>query len=410
MAQLNKLHVKEVKTLPVGMHGDGGGLWLQVQAKGQRSWAFRYISPTTRKPRQMGLGSADSVSLAKARDIAIELRRKIVDGIDPLDERVAAAIAAAPAAPVSVMTFAEVTESFMRAHRSRWATEKLFKLWQSTLVAYAYPVIGTKAVHAVTTADMMAILDPIWRVKSDTAAAVRMRVEAVLSYGYVHSTLPRPPFNPAVWRGNLDVLLPQLSRIKKVQHHPAMQYRDIPAFMAKLVAADTVRAKAMQFLILNACRSNEARLVRWPHIDLTAAVWNAPEELMKARRPHRFPLSPQAMQLLRTMPVVGLNSIGLIFMGAKKDYPMSQNTLAHVLDGLDVHGDTVHGFRSAFSDWAVEVGGYSDQLAEVQLAHSVKTATQAAYLRTDMLDLRRPMMNAWADYVMSGTQAMAVAA
>lgn len=408
MAALNKLTARQVATLPAGRYGDGGNLWLQVQGKDQRSWGFRYISLSTGKPRYMGLGSVGDVPLAKARDLAIEIRRKIADGIDPLDERAAAAAVVAPRAP-SGMTFAEATESFMQAQRSRWKTEKLTKLWKSTLVTYAYPVIGEKAVHAVTTSDMMAILDPIWRVKSATAATVRMRVEAVLSYGYVHSDLPRPAFNPAVLRGNLDVLLPSIGRIKKTQHLAAMHYRDVPAFMAKLIAADTVNTKAMQFVILNACRSNEARFVRWSHIDLAAAVWNAPEELMKAGRVHRFPLAPQAVQLLRDMRVVGLNNTGLIFMGAKQDRPMSQNTLSHVLDGLGVHGDTVHGFRSAFSDWAVEVGGHSDQLAEVQLAHAVKTVTQAAYLRTDMLDLRRPMMNAWADYVI-GAQAVAVAA
>ena len=419
MAKMHKLKTLQVTSLGTGMHGDGGGLWLQVQGKDQRSWALRYISPRTGKPRQMGLGSVDTVTLKRARDLAIEYRRKIGDGIDPLDERANAV------APTLDITFAEATEAFIASHEVTWKHSDYAEKWRDQLTTHAYPVIGKLPIHAIGVDHMLAVLKPIWTTLPPTATIVRGRIQRVLSYGYASSKLPRPARNPAMWLDNLDILLASPSAVWQSKHHPAMPYAEIPKFMARLAHQTEIQARCLEYLILNACRCIEARTVCFDHISLTDEVWTGAAELMKGRKgrgkAHRFPLSWAAMKLIRSIRENQTRDtrdgdVGLLFPGQKRHLPLCHASVGNLLDQMGVVGPTIHGFRSAFFDWAVDSGRYSDTLANKQLAHGVKDEegrpdkVRGAYFRTDMLDLRRPMMNAWADYVMSGTQAMAVAA
>jgi integrase len=394
---LNRLSAKAVTTARPGEHLDGNGLLLIVAESGSRSWLLRYKLNGRR--RGMGLGSPPVIGLAAARDLATDARRLIAQGIDPIEHRKAeqaqAKIEAAKA--VSFETFAT---TFMDGRDAGLRNVKHRKQWRNTLSTYAYPIIGHVAVGAIDTDMVLQILKPIWQKKLETAKRVRGRIEAVLSAAKVQGL--REGDNPALWRGHLDLVLPSPNKVHATKHHAAMDWRELPGFVASLRERDDVAAKALLFLILCASRSGEVRLARWREIDIGKKLWTIPPERMKGRREHRVPLTAAAIAVLEAMP--RRDGDALIFPGAIKDSTMSDMTLSAMLK--QTHRDlTVHGFRSTFKDWCRQRTNFSDVLSEMALAHVVGDKTTRAYGRSDLHEERRPLMDAWAGFVMSAERA-----
>ena len=333
-----------------GTYADGNNLYLQVRGPDRRSWLFRYMRRG--RARAMGLGSADDVSLAEARLRAAEARAVLASGRDPLDDRAADHAAAVARA----ITFATAADHYFTAHQAGWsrtyATDE-----RAAVTNYAIPVMGAVPVADVGTADVLRALEPIWRTKTTTASALRARIEAVLSYATVQGWRQGP--NPAIWRGNLALLLPAPRKLRTVEHHAALRWQDIPAFMRELRARDTISARCLEFTILTAVRSGEARDARWEEIDLDAAVWSIPAERMKARGELRVPLTAPAIELLRCIEPLAVD--GFIFPGRSHKpgrrlaaQPMNDATLRKLLEKMGRGDLTVHGFRSTFKDWASE--------------------------------------------------------
>ena len=281
----NRLTSKFVEKINTdGNFADGGGLFLQVQTKVDgaiaKSWVVRYRSQAGRI-REMGLGKLDYVSLGEARTRAIEARRKAANGIDPIDERKALREELRSAAR-EVMTFKACAEAYIEAHKASWKSDKHAAQWTSTLATYAYPVFGEKPVSEITQTLVLRVLDPIWPTKTETANRVRGRIEAVLDWAKVRGY--RSGENPARWKGHLDKALPARTKIKRVAHHAALPYKDLPGFMKELVLSESAGARAFAFCILNVTRTSETLLAEESEFDLDAGVWTILAIRMKAGR------------------------------------------------------------------------------------------------------------------------------
>lgn len=384
-----------------GLQHDGGGLYLQVSAGGAKSWLFRYMLNGRR--RDMGLGSADVVSLSDARAEA-EVHRTMVkrDGLDPIEER-RRERAERVAEASRVMTFEQCAEAYIAAHEAGWRNPKHRQQWRNTLKTYAFPVIGDLPVQEVDTFLVLKVLEPIWRTKTETATRLRGRIESILEWATVRNH--RSGENPARWGGQLKTLLPAPGKIPKVQHMKALPYGDLQAFMAKLRKRDGSAARALEFQILTVARPGEVVNMVWEEIDLTRGEWTIPAERMKMGREHRVPLSEQALGLLKRQAKESLSSrpaaatvpTGIVFQGGRGTGALSNNAVGALLKrvGVDVTG---HGFRSTFSDWCAECTTHSSDLREMALAHAVGNKVEAAYRRGDMFEKRRALMQQWSDY------------
>lgn len=374
-----------------GYYGDGAGLWLQVSASGSKSWIFRYT--LAGKQREMGLGATHTVTLAAARAQAKECRLMLRDGKDPLDTRKAAKLAEAMA-KARMMTFDQCAAAYIAAHRGSWKNAKHASQWENTLSTYATPIIGTLPVADVDTALVVKVLSPIWQSKTETATRLRGRIESILDWATVSKH--RQGENPARWRGHLENLLADPSRVARVVHHPALPWQEVGAFMAELRAREGIAARAVEFTILTAARSGEVRGATWDEIDLTAGLWTIPAERMKGKREHRVPLSPPALALLSATPRLE----ALVFPGRREGVGLSDMSLTAVLRRMGRTAITVHGFRSTFRDWCAEsvANSFPREVCEHALAHSLPDKVEAAYRRGDLLEKRVMLMQAWASF------------
>jgi integrase len=409
--KLYRLTATEVRNAKVpGFVHDGGGLFLQVAARSpktdpagvSKSWVFRFTSPTVltnsgkRMRREMGLGSADRVTLGDARRLADAARKVLSEGDDPIERRKAVQLARIDAAEAArrAITFRQASERYLDAQRRAWRTEKQAKLWAASMAAYAYPVLGEVPVSAVDVGRVLEVLEPIWFEKPETAARIRQRVEAVLDWAAVRGH--RAAENPARWRGHLEKTLP--ARAKPVRHHPALPYEQMAAFMKALRAIQGSGALALELCILTASRSTETLNARWREFDLEAALWTIPADRMKAKRAHRVPLSAQAVALLARLKQAAHPGADLLFPGQGTGRALSGMSMLAVLRRMERTDITVHGFRSTFRDWAGEVTNFPREVAEAALAHVLPDKTEAAYRRGDALEKRRLMMQSWADF------------
>jgi integrase len=374
---------KVTKEKRPGLYGDGGNLYLHIGKAGNRSWIFRFMIDGT--ARSMGLGAVHTVSLAEARDAALEARKLVRLGNDPIEAKHAARNTLRQEKAKSV-TFQACAERYIEAHKKGWRNEKHAKQWPATLEAYVYPAIGDLPVAQIDTGHITRILqgeDKLWDTKTETAGRVRGRIELVLDYAKARNW--RTGENPARWRGHLEHVLPKKSKVKKVKHLPALPWKEVANFMAPLSTQEGVAARALEFTILTAARTSETIGARWDEINMTEKVWTIPGARMKREREHRVPLSEAALTVLRKVERDG----DFIFPGIKTD---SMLTLLPLMGRDDI---TVHGFRSTFRDWAAETGESSD-IAEAALAHALKDKTQAAYQRGDLLQRRHQLMQRWA--------------
>jgi integrase len=377
--KVNRLNARAAGTISKnGRHADGGGLYLSISPNGGRRWVFLYRWHG--KPTEIGLGSARSVTLARARELAGQARAKLAEKISPKDSR----------KPTNGSTFGECADRLIGAMRPSWRSGKHAAQWEMTLREYAAPLRGLP-VDKITTDDVLSVLKPPWNEKPETASRLRGRIERVLDAAKAQGL--RSGENPARWRGHLDHLLAKRQRLTR-GHYPAMTYADVSAFMATLRKREGIAARALEFGILTAARSGEVIGARWVEFDLDGAVWTVPAARMKAGKEHRIPLAPRALKIVKDMGLSG----EFVFPGGKPGRPLSAKALAKALRRMKVKNATVHGFRSTFRDWAAECTNFTNEVCEAALAHVIENKVEAAYRRGDLFDKRRKLMDAWVVY------------
>ncbi len=383
--KIELLAAREVDTRKAGFHSDGGNLYLRVKDTGARSWVFRY--KLAGKVTELGIGSKNAVSLARARELAGKMRTALADGKNPSD--------VLNRRDTTAMTFADCATELIETKRSGWRNAKHAAQWTATLEQYAYPTIGSKLPADISLADVKAILLPMWAIKTETATRLRQRIEAVLDYATVHEGA-HGRYNPARWKGNLDQVLPAASKVTKRVHHAAADYADVPGILSALRDKDFVSAYCLRFTILTAARSGEARGALWNEIDFTAKTWTIPAHRMKAAVLQRVPLCDEAMQVLTKMLEWRMGDSERVFSGERGGL-LSDVAINKTLHSIapDV---TVHGFRSSFRMWGAETTAYPSAVLEAALAHVNPNEVEASYQRSDLFDRRRELMQAWGSY------------
>ena len=394
-AELSPLSISRLKDPGLWAVGGVSGLYLHVNARGARSWILRVVVGDKR--RDMGLGGYPDIGVADARQKAREARLKIEQGVDPILLRKQAK-SELMALQATDKTFEQAAGEYIKIHADSWSNDKHRKQWESTLAAYAFPVVGKLSLRHIRQEHILKILEPIWTTKTETATRVRGRMESILDWAKVKGL--RSGENPAAWKGHLDHMLPAPTRLKKIEHLTAVPVREMPGFMVKLRQAAGIAAQALEFLILTAARSGEVRGITWQEVSLEDALWIVPAERMKMKKEHRVPLSNRAVDILKSQPRIDGNP--LVFP-APRGSQMSDATMSAVLKRMNVDA-TVHGFRSSFRDWCGDYTNYPRDLAEQCLAHGADDPVEAAYRRGDALERRREIMNEWSKFI-AGHQA-----
>ncbi len=384
------------QTKKIGMHADGAGLFLQVtrgvSGEIKRSWLVRVRLPGGHT-REMGLGPATGDNLSDARDKARDARDLADEGIDPIVDRDMRRRQQAEEAARSI-TFRKAAETYIETHEASWRNAKHRQQWRNTLATYAYPVLGDLPVQSIDVDLVTKVLDPIWRTKTETASRLRGRIETVIDWAIVRGF--REGDNPARWKGYLQRALPARSKIHQVRHQNALAYAELPAFMRVLRADTSIGARALEFAILTAARTNEALGATWDEVDLVREVWTVPAVRMKGGREHRVPLSPRASKLLVEMEDLALaRDDNLVFPGQRGGQPLSSMALLMLLRRLKRNDVTTHGFRSTLRDWAAEETVFPREIAEAALAHVSGDKVERAYQRGDYLERRRQLMIEW---------------
>jgi integrase len=373
-----------------GRFSDGGSLYLSVSPNGGKRWVFLFR--WRGRPREMGLGSARSVTLARARDRAAEARRLLADGLDPIAET------RRQEAPIP--TFTEAAAELMNSLEPSWRGTRQRRQWEQTFFDYAKP-LADMPVDTIEVEHVLKALRPIWTTKPATASLVRSRIERVLDAARAQGQ--REGENPARWRGHLAMLLPASRKLVR-GHFAAMSYQDMPAFMGRLRALQGTSARCLEFQILTAARPSEALGASWEEIDLVQRLWIIPAGRMKAAREHRVPLTSRALEILEIMKRES-GTAGLVFPSRKPGRPRSGMELARAIQRAEGGPVTAHGSaRSSFRDWAGDASHFPREVAEAALAHSVGNATELAYRRSTALEKRRAMMDAWESYLLQRPQ------
>jgi integrase len=389
--------IKVARANKPGLYCDGGGLYLRVSPRGTKSWIFRYRHKG--KLRDMGLGSIRLVGLAEARAAAHEQAKATlalrhgIEASDPISRRRELRTAQEIEAAKGI-TFRKCADAYIAAHQAGWRNPKHRRQWISTLGTYVHPVIGDLPARAIDTALVLKIIEPIWSTKTETAARVRGRIEAILDWATARGH--RTGENPARRRGHLDHLLPNKAKVRRVEHRAALPYVDIASFVAELRQQKGIGARALEFTILTAARTSEVIGARWDEFNLSERLWTVPPERMKSGREHRVPLSDAAMTIIEHMAAIRQND--LVFPGAKKNRLLSHMTMLNVLGRMGRADVTAHGFRSTFRDWCAERTAFPAEVAEMALAHTVSDAVEAAYRRGDLFEKRRQLAEAWAKF------------
>jgi integrase len=399
---LTALQVERLKV--PGRHAVGGvaGLHLRIRPSpsSSRVWTLRVVVENHR--RDFVLGSYPTVTLAEAIESARAKRRELL-GDEGRQLDVPKALDEASAAPPKQLTFAEAAEAYIQSHASAWKHARHVSHWRRSLAVHALPKIGSHEVTAIGIREVLGVLEPIWRTKTETASKVRGRIELILAWADKRLGVERP--NPARWTGNLDTQLAARSKIAVPRHHPALPLPQIPAFMKALATAEGSAARALHFAILTAARPGEVCAATWKEVDFPSKTWVVPEERMKSGREHRVPLSAAAIALLESIPLTDDSDV--IFQSPRGG-ELSNMALVAVCRRLGVEC-VPHGFRSSFRDWCAENSEAAPELAEMALAHAIGSEVEAAYRRGDLLVKRRKLMEDWSSFLQGGSTPGALA-
>jgi integrase len=381
---IHKLSARFCQTAPIGKHDDGGGLRLIVTTPTARSWVFRWRAGGKRP--SMGLGSLNGTSLSEARRLASEARADLAQGRNPKVAR--------ESRKAGAICFGEAADKVIETLAAGWRNPKHRRQWQHSLLHHAAP-LRPMPVSEITAEHVAITLRPIWLEKPSTAARLRGRIERVLHWATVQQYRSGP--NPAMLRGVQEHLLPKQPAVgKRVKHHRAMPYADIPEFLSRLRAMPGIVARALEFIILTAARTGEVIAATWDEIDFDAEVWTVPAERMKSGKPHRVPLVPRALEILRQLHETRVSQF--VFPGWKRGEHLSNMAMLQLLQRRLSLPVTAHGFRSSFRQWCAEQTNFPREIAEAALAHTNPDETEAAYQRSDLLQRRRKLMEAWASY------------
>jgi integrase len=341
----------------------------------------------------MSLGPVHTFTLAEVREKATEARKLRFDGIDPIEHK-RARVAALAAADAKAMTFEQCARGFIKDNEAEWRNPKHRHEWETTLRKHVFPLLGSLPVEAIDTPLVLKVVKPLWERIPTTASRVLGRIQAVLGWATVHHY--RSGDNPARWQGHLEHALPALSKVAKAEHHAALPYAQVGAFVAKLRKDSSVGARCLEFITLTAARLGEAINAEWDEIDLANRVWVVPASRMKADREHRVPLSGAALAVLKAMQAIRQSDY--VFPGTRQGRPVGENTPVRLAKQAAGSNITVHGLRSTFRDWASERTSFSREVAEMALAHAIPNAVEAAYRRGDLFEKRRKLMEAWAKF------------
>ena len=406
-SKLTALKVKSIKEL--GRYHDSEGLYLEVSQGGGKSWLYRYSFNGRR--RLMGLGSCKDLTLEQARAARDDQRKLLRKGLDPIEnkkiivqerKRSTLDIESEEAKERSI-SFEECANSFIAQKKSEWKNEKHIQQWGNTLRDYVYPHIGKLRVQDIDVHLVLKCLTPIWTTKNETASRVRQRIESILSYAKVMGY--RSGENPAAWKDNLAYILPKPSKVKKVRHHKALAYDEMPSFYAKLVNMNGLAALALRLTILTSSRTSEVLKATLDEFDPEKRIWTIPKERMKAGIEHRVALSDTSIEVLNLMTsYVEQAAIkgNLLCPGKKRGRPLCNISMNQVLKRMGYNNITVHGFRSTFRDWIAEKTSFPSRVAETALAHQLKDNAEKAYQRGDLLEKRFELMGAWASFCTKG--------
>jgi len=403
---IHKLTAKGVEKLcSPGWHGDGGGLWLRVTPSGAKRWIFAW--ERDKKRREMGLGSSEDTSLAKARERAQAARKLLADGVDPLDHRraeeqaEAIRIAEEKRAQAGTPLFGPFATAYIDRQEGGWRNLKHRQQWRNTITTHA-AVLLHKPLDEITTDDIVAVLEPIWLTRPETASRLRGRIENILDAAKAAKHISGPWENPARWRGTLNHLLPRRRRKSQVRHHPAMPYKELPDFFARLRSRPAPAARALEFTILHATRTSETLQMRWREVDLHEKVWIIPAERMKMGIEHRVPLTERGVEILKLQASSnGSAPDAFVFQGQKRNMPLSQMAMTMVLRRMKLGHFTVHGMRSSFRDYMGDMTNHPESAVEMALAHQVGDETERAYRRGDAFRKRQAIMEEWEQYLLS---------
>ena len=362
-----------------GKYYDQYGLFLHVRPSGAKKWLQRYTFQGRR--REIGLGSAKIVSVATARRNAHQNLVLVSEGIDPIEDKKQDSV---------IPKFEVAARKVYEDNRPTWRNAKHAAQFITTLETYAFPVIGSMSVKEINSSHILRILSPIWVTKAETAKRVRQRLSTVFKYCIAQQWRTDDPANIAIVEA-----LPNPKR--KVQHRKSISYNDVSGFIETVSksSAGLSTKLGLEFLILTATRSGEVRNARWDEVN--GSLWTIPAERMKAGVAHRVPLPLRCMEILEEAKKISQGS-GYIFEGTKPNKPLSENTFNKLMKelGLEVHA---HGFRTSFRTWTQEKTNYPREIAETALAHSLKDKAEAAYARSDLLEKRAEMMEAWANFI-----------
>jgi integrase len=407
MKLTTKRVAKLVRRGQKGKHHDGHNLYLQIQNCNNASWIFRYERDG--RERFSGLGPYHTVGLAEARVRARALRLQLLDGVDPIAAKKAAKVQRALAA-AKAMTFSQAGASYIAQHGAKWSSARHAAQWSVSLKDYAEPIIGALPIGEIDVALVLKVLEqkvPAWRntpagslwmTRPETASRLRGRIESILDWAKARGY--RSGDNPASW-SIIGEVLPARSDLAKVEHHLAMDYRQLPTFMAELRKHDGTAARALEFTVLTAARTGEVTGARWSEIDLATKTWTVPADRMKVGKEHRVPLSDRAVEILKTLPREHGNDF--VFIGPRRA-GLSHAAMIVLFRRMGYVGITVHGFRSSFSDWCAEQTAYANHVVEQALAHTINSAVEKAYRRGDLIEKRRRLMTDWARYCASPRQ------
>jgi integrase len=399
---VKRLTVREVETLGPGRHHDGAGLYLSVSDSGARSWL--YIYRLNNRRRAMGLGACSVISLADARDAALEAHKLLTKKIDPLDQRQEAdrlvaeskKIIAEQKAKDDCPTFGTMAAKLIKAKSGGWRSDIHKQQWTLTLATHA-AALTNLPVNRITKKEIIAVLTPVYNATPETASRLRGRIESVLDYATVHGHIDEDRANPARWKGNLEFAFTKRKKTAR-GHHAAMPYKNVPEFVARLRGIDTVGVRALEYVILCASRTGEVLGAKWNEFDEGLTTWTIPKNRMKAEIAHRVPISDRAREILEEMKKLYGGPNAFVFPGQIKRRGLGSCALGGVLRRIGVTNSTVHGFRSSFRDWCAEVMGTPSDVAEACLAHATGGDVELSYKRSDFLEQRRPLMQQWADH------------